>query len=113
MYGTSSFGDRHEVSPPPPISFFSFLKNFLFSFSYWKGPSLYTYLHVDQNRPTFDWIINIATQIAQGMGYLHTRKLLHKDLKSKNIFIEGSKAVISDFGLVATAQLCKKLQLVF
>ena len=46
------------------------------------------------------------------MGYLHTRKLLHKDLKSKNIFIEGSKAVISDFGLAATAQLCKKLQLV-
>jgi kinase suppressor of Ras 2 len=74
--------------------------------------SKFIHLIVDQNRPTFDWIINIATQIAQGMGYLHTRKLLHKDLKSKNIFIEGSKAVISDFGLVATAQLCKKLQLV-
>jgi serine/threonine protein kinase len=44
------------------------------------------------------------------MGYLHTKKMLHKDLKSKNIFIDGNKAVISDFGLVATAKLCKKLQ---
>ena len=30
----------------------------------------------------------IAEQIAQGMSYLHHRGIVHKDLKSKNIFFE-------------------------
>lgn len=82
-----------------------------FNLSLCKGITLHRYLHFDSYpRPSLDWTINIATQIAQGMGYLHARKLLHKDLKSKNVFIEGNKAVITDYGLVATAKLCKKLQ---
>ena len=72
---------------------------------------MYRYLHFDAyQKQNLDWTINILTQISQGMGYLHTKKMLHKDLKSKNIFIDGNKAVISDFGLAATTQLCKKLQ---
>lgn len=35
----------------------------------------------------------------QGMGYLHAKGILHKDLKSKNVFYDNGKVVITDFGL--------------
>lgn len=33
------------------------------------------------------------------MGYLHAKGILHKDLKSKNIFYDNGKIIITDFGL--------------
>ena len=42
------------------------------------------------------------------MSYLHSREIVHKDLKCKNIFIEGqnlNKVVISDFGLLSIADV--------
>ena len=52
-------------------------------------------------------IVIIAQQIAQGMGYLHHRGIIHKDLKTKNIFLENGRAIITDFGLVNVARrLC-------
>lgn len=35
----------------------------------------------------------------QGMGYLHAKGIIHKDMKSKNVFYDNSKVVITDFGL--------------
>ncbi len=35
----------------------------------------------------------------QGMGYLHAKGIVHKDLKSKNVFHDTNKVVITDFGL--------------
>lgn len=53
--------------------------------------------------------INIASQVAKGMGYLHAKDILHKDLKSRNIFIESNcKVVISDFGLFDFVRMCKQ-----
>ena len=40
------------------------------------------------------------------MGYLHARGIIHKDLKSKNIFLESGKVVITDFGLFSVTKLC-------
>ena len=54
-------------------------------------------------------IVIIAQQIAQGMGYLHHRGITHKDLKTKNIFLENGRAIITDFGLVNVARrLCSR-----
>ncbi|KAL0610629.1 Kinase suppressor of Ras 2 [Plecturocebus cupreus] len=41
----------------------------------------------------------IAQEIVKGMGYLHAKGILHKDLKSKNVFYDNGKVVITDFGL--------------
>uniref|UniRef100_A0A6P7GD17 Kinase suppressor of Ras 1-like n=1 Tax=Diabrotica virgifera virgifera TaxID=50390 RepID=A0A6P7GD17_DIAVI len=41
-----------------------------------------------------------------GMGYLHAKGIIHKDLKSKNIFVENGKVVIADFGLFSVTKLC-------
>ena len=41
----------------------------------------------------------IIKQVAQGMGYLHERNIVHKDLTSRNIFFdEKDKVVITDVG---------------
>lgn len=54
-------------------------------------------------------IVIIAQQICQGMGYLHHRGIIHKDLKTKNIFLENGRAIIADFGLVNVARrLCSR-----
>lgn len=37
--------------------------------------------------------------VAAGMAYLHASGILHGDLKSLNVLIDGSRAVITDFGL--------------
>lgn len=77
-----------------------------------SGMTLYDYLHLDVHpaKPAsnIDWLIDIATQIAQGMGYLHNKQLIHKDLRSKNVFIDGGKAIITDFGLYSFTKLCNK-----
>ncbi len=76
-----------------------------------RGISLYKYLHTESyQKPNFDWKIDIATQIAQGMGYLHNKQMIHKDLRSKNIFIDGCKAVIADFGLYSITHLSRKMK---
>lgn len=46
------------------------------------------------------------------MGYLHARGIVHKDLKSKNIFLENGKVIITDFGLFSVTKLCHRNRLV-
>uniref|UniRef100_A0A5K3EZU0 Protein kinase domain-containing protein n=1 Tax=Mesocestoides corti TaxID=53468 RepID=A0A5K3EZU0_MESCO len=47
-----------------------------------------------------DNIIDWTRQIAQGMNYLHSHKVVHRDLKSPNILIgEDGELKISDFGV--------------
>lgn len=42
---------------------------------------------------------SLSPHLLQGMGYLHAKGILHKDLKSKNVFYDNGKVVITDFGL--------------
>ncbi len=42
------------------------------------------------------------------MGYLHAKGIVHKDLKSKNVFIENGKLVITDFALFSIARLSRE-----
>ena len=44
--------------------------------------------------------------VFQGMGYLQAKGIVHKDLKTKNIFLENGKVVITDFGLFSVTKLC-------
>nr|XP_033809759.1 kinase suppressor of Ras 2 [Geotrypetes seraphini] len=64
-----------------------------------KGRTLYsvvrdvkTVLDVNKTR-------QIAQEIVKGMGYLHAKGIVHKDLMSKNVFYDNGKVVITDFGL--------------
>ena len=74
-----------------------------------KGNTLYTHLHLRKDKFFMNKVILIAQKIAQGMGYLHHKGIVHKDLKTKNIFLENGRAIITDFGLVNVARrLCSR-----
>ncbi|KAM3726997.1 Raf [Dirofilaria immitis] len=67
-----------------------------------EGSSLYRQIHVNEPRIDFEIssIIDICKQIAQGMNYLHSRHIIHRDLKTNNIFLTDDGTVkIGDFGL--------------
>ena len=68
-------------------------------------------LHLRKDKFALNKLLIIAQQIAQGMGYLHYQGIIHKDLKTKNIFLQNGRAVIADFGLVNVARrLCTAQQ---
>jgi serine/threonine protein kinase len=55
---------------------------------------------IRQDKPDTDKAINIATQIANGLWAAHTKKIVHRDIKSSNIMISVNGNVkIMDFGL--------------
>lgn len=71
-----------------------------------KGMTLYVHIHLRKDKINMNKTTIIAQQISQGMGYLHAKGIVHKDLKSKNIFLENGKVVIADFGLFSVTKLC-------
>ncbi|XP_067648176.1 kinase suppressor of Ras 2 [Eurosta solidaginis] len=70
-----------------------------------KGNTLYTYIHARRDKFTINRTTLVAQQISQGMGYLHARGIHHKDLRTKNIFLENGKVIITDFGLFSATKL--------
>ena len=45
-------------------------------------------------------IINLLVQMLFGINYLHDRKILHRDLKTQNVFIDAEGTIkIADFGI--------------
>lgn len=66
-----------------------------------EGSSLYRHIHVDDTRFELLNTIEIARQTSQGMEYLHHKNIIHRDLKSNNIFLHDDNFTvkIGDFGL--------------
>ena len=64
-----------------------------------KG-SLFHFLHVQKGVLSKIVKFTLAYEIAIAVKYLHSRKIMHCDLKSSNILIDDNwKIKISDFGL--------------
>jgi len=68
-----------------------------------EGGNLHTFLHDPINQVDWGIRIKIASDIANGMAYLHRGGLIHRDLKSPNILLvvnsDEIEAKIVDFGL--------------
>lgn len=81
--------------------------NFAIVTTYCKGETLYDQIHLHKTKFSLNRIIHIAQQICLGMGYLHSRNIIHKDLKTKNIIFDNGQVVITDFGLFSLKKLCR------
>lgn len=70
-----------------------------------KGNTLYTHIHLRKDKFNLYRATLVAQQISQGMGYLHAKDIVHKDLKTKNIFLENGKVIITDYGVFSAIKL--------
>lgn len=74
-------------------------------FEYLEGGTLTKYLRGRNPVPSAGERIRVANEIAEGMLYLHSQGIVHRDLKSSNILLDGQDRVrIVDFGLSCAAQ---------
>ncbi|XP_032823894.1 kinase suppressor of Ras 2-like isoform X1 [Petromyzon marinus] len=67
--------------------------------SFCKGRTLYAVVRDPKVPLDINKTNQIAREILKGMGYLHHKGIVHKDLKSKNVFYDNGKVIITDFGL--------------
>eukprot|EP00026_Physarum_polycephalum_P008229 Phypoly_transcript_08308.p1 GENE.Phypoly_transcript_08308~~Phypoly_transcript_08308.p1 ORF type:complete len:488 (+),score=56.60 Phypoly_transcript_08308:26-1489(+) len=66
-----------------------------------KG-SLYDLLHKHKEVLSYSQVVRMATEIAEGLNYLHScsPKIIHRDVKSSNILVTATKSIkIADFGI--------------
>jgi len=67
---------------------------------YLEEGSLFDHLHKKRTAMDDERMLYIVEDIALGMNYLHSRKVLHCDLKSSNVLIDSNWNVkLCDFGL--------------
>jgi serine/threonine protein kinase len=80
---------------------------------YVRGTNLKSVLQ-EPERPTLTFASEILTQIADGLDYAHSCKVIHRDIKPANILITAeNRAKITDFGIARldTSNLTQEGQL--
>ena len=65
---------------------------------YVEGESLYERLQRER-RLSLDDALQITHDVAEALGYAHSRGVLHRDVKPENILLAGGHALVADFGL--------------
>ena len=62
-------------------------------------------------RPQLPQMLMEMRQIAGAMDHLHSKKILHRDLKSANVLVaEDGRLVVADFGLVRYCRECWRVE---
>jgi len=65
---------------------------------FYENGSLFNLIHNKKTKLNSEEIEMIAKGIIEGMNYLHSNKIVHRDLKSENILLKNGSAIICDFG---------------
>jgi hypothetical protein len=79
---------------------------------YVDGPDLVTILE-DQDVIPVDVAAEICRQVARGLAHMHRRGLVHRDVKPDNVFCEGARVKLGDFGASRTAQVSARQTVIF
>mgnify|MGYP000095380667 CR=1 FL=1 len=68
---------------------------------YVTGGTLYDYLQRQNSPLSEELVLNFFVQIAVALGHIHSKNVLHRDLKTQNLLIDRQARVlkISDFGI--------------
>jgi serine/threonine protein kinase len=54
-------------------------------------------IYIDKKKPSFEKKISFIIEIATGMNFLHTKNIIHRDLKCENILINEGKKIFFFF----------------
>lgn len=78
-------------------------KELKFAFEYCHDGNLFNLIHPinQQTQYQYNDILKIALDVAKGMQYLHSKRIIHRDLNPRNILIFNGKtktAKVTDFG---------------
>jgi eukaryotic-like serine/threonine-protein kinase len=65
---------------------------------YVEGESLYARLQRQRQLP-LEEALQITHDVAAALGYAHSNRVLHRDVKPENILLAGGRALVADFGL--------------
>ena len=65
---------------------------------YIEGETLRGRLERERQLPIAD-AVRIASEIADALGYAHSRGVVHRDIKPENIMFSAGSAVVADFGI--------------
>ena len=65
---------------------------------YVEGESLRHRLNRERQL-SVDEALRITTEIADALGFAHSRDIVHRDIKPENILLEAGHAVLTDFGI--------------
>ncbi|KAK3041783.1 hypothetical protein RJ639_000299 [Escallonia herrerae] len=68
---------------------------------YLPGGNLKNYLIKNRLRKLpFDVVVRLALDLARGLSYLHSEKIVHRDVKTENILLDAKRTPkITDFGV--------------
>ncbi|KAI4320462.1 hypothetical protein MLD38_033939 [Melastoma candidum] len=68
---------------------------------YCPGGALKSYLIKNRRRKlAFKVVMQLALDLARGLGYLHSKKIVHRDVKTENMLLDKARTVkIADFGV--------------
>jgi len=63
-----------------------------------EGESLRDRLERERQLPLDD-ALQITKDVAEALGYAHSRGVIHRDIKPENILLESGRALVADFGI--------------
>ncbi|CDP02127.1 unnamed protein product [Coffea canephora] len=68
---------------------------------YLPGGTLKSYLIKNRRRKlAFKVVIQLALDLARGLSYLHSKKIVHRDVKTENMLLDKTRTLkIADFGV--------------
>lgn len=85
-----------DAKPPPGQPFWAIITEFM------SGGTLKEYINTRRRLPLKD-ALSFALDVARGIEYLHSKDIVHRDLKSENLLMDHKKRVkIADFGVART-----------
>ncbi len=57
-------------------------------------------IHIRNDSIPLNLAVQYAAQIAQVMNYLHEKSINHMSLRTTNIFVQNTRIILTDYGLV-------------